>query len=346
MNIELLILSSILIIGFGIVIFFLTKKSNTNSSDTSLIEWLKTTQNQISETNKTINEALIKNNEQITTSLFTNTQAVNQRLDKAAEVILGVQKNIGEMSEIGRSMKDLQEILKSPKLRGNIGEQGLKDLLSQMLPKQSFHLQYAFKSGGVVDAAIVTGGGIIPIDSKFPMENFRKMNSNIDEKEKKLAEKEFVSDVKKHIDSISSKYILTNEGTIDFALMYIPSENVYYEIANNLSLYEYSSRKRVLPVSPMTFYAFLRSILIGFEGQKISQQAHKILANLRSIQKEYSKVGETLDTLQKHINNSHNMMGQVNQGFNKLGQQIDTTNQLGEIVEENPDPVIPAKVEV
>lgn len=321
MNIELLILSSILILGFGIVIYFINKKQNSKA-DATLVEWLKSMQKTLEINNQTVNRTLQE-----------NTHSLNQRLDKAAEVISGVQRNIGEMSEIGRSMKDLQDFLKSPKLRGNIGEQILKDLLSQMLPKQSFNLQYAFKSGAIVDAAIVTEAGIIPIDSKFPMENFRKLNSDIDEKEKKIVERDFVNDVKKHIDDISVKYILTNEGTIDFALMYIPSESVYYEIVNNPNLYEYSSKKRVLPVSPMTFYAFLRSILLGFEGQKISQQAHKILANLRSIQKEYTKVGETLDTLQRHVNNSYNMMSQVNQGFSKLGQQIETTNTLGEIEE-------------
>lgn len=322
MNIDLLILSSILIIGFAIVLYFINRKQNSNA-DATLVEWLKSMQKTLETNSQTVNK-----------TLHENTQSLNQRLDKAAEVIQGVQRNIGEMSEIGRSMKELQDFLKSPKLRGNIGEQVLKELLSQMLPKQNFHLQYAFKTGAIVDAAIITGGGIIPIDSKFPMENFRKMNSSIDEKEKKLVERDFANDVKKHIDDISSKYILTNEGTIDFALMYIPSENVYYEIANNVSLYEYSSKKRVLPVSPMTFYAFLRSILVGFEGQKITKQAHKILSNLRSIQKEYLKVGDSLDTLQKHVNNSYNMMGQVNTGFSKLGQQIDTTNELGELVEE------------
>lgn len=320
-NIDLLIISSILILGFGIVLFFLNKKQNSNT-DATLVEWLKSMQ-----------KTLEINNQTVSRTLQENTHQLNQRLDKAAEVISGVQKNIGEMSEIGRSMKSLQEFLQSPKLRGNIGEQVLKELLSQMLPKQSFHLQYSFKSGSIVDAAIKTAAGIIPIDSKFPMENFRKLNSDIDEKEKKIAEKEFVNDVKHHIDSISSKYILTHEGTIDFALMYIPTESVYYEIVNNPTLYEYSSKKRVLPVSPMTFYAFLRSILVGFEGQKISQQAHKILSSLRSIQKEYAKVGETLDTLQRHVNNSYNMMNQVNQGFSKLGQQIETTNQFGEIEE-------------
>src|SRR3989338_7610424 len=166
-------------------------------------------------------------------SLTANSQALNQRLDNAAKVISDVQRNVGEMSEIGRGMRDLQEFLQSPKLRGNIGEQVLKDLLGQLLPKQSFHLQYAFKSGSIVDAAIKTEAGIIPIDSKFPMENFRKINSAQNDGDKKAAEKLFVSDVKRHIDDIAQKYILTNEGTIDYCLMYVPSESIYYEIVNN-----------------------------------------------------------------------------------------------------------------
>jgi DNA recombination protein RmuC len=148
-------------------------------------------------------------------------ESFNQRLDNAAKVISGVQRNIGEFSEIGRGMKDLQQFLASPKLRGNIGEQVLKELLKQFLPQESFNLQYTFKSGEKVDAAIKTSAGIIPVDSKFPMENFRKMQ------EDKAYTKTFESDVKKHIDDISRKYILTDEGTLDYALMYIPSEAVY-----------------------------------------------------------------------------------------------------------------------
>jgi len=124
-------------------------------------------------------------------SLQKNTQALNERLDNAAKVIGEVQKNIGEMSEIGRGMKELQEFLQSPKLRGNIGEQVLKELLTQMLPKQSFHLQYTFKSGEKVDAAIKTSGGIVPVDSKFPMENFRRMTKAKSESDRKSSEKQF-----------------------------------------------------------------------------------------------------------------------------------------------------------
>ena len=308
MNIDLLIISSILIIGFGIVIYLITRKKQS-TPDTTLVEWLKSMDKR----------------------LDTNSSEMNNRLNNAAAAFASVQKSLGEMSEIGRNMKDLQEFLNSPKLRGNIGEQVLKELLGQFLPKNTYKLQYRFKSGNIVDAAIITGAGIISIDSKFPMENFRKIGKAIDEREKKLAEREFSSDIKKHIDAISSKYILTNEGTIDFALMYVPSESVYYEIVNDSALYDHATKKRVLAVSPMTFYAFLRSILIGFEGQKISQQAHKILSNLRSVQKEYEKVNENMETLSRHVTNSYNMMTQVTTSFGRLGQQIETTNELGEI---------------
>ncbi len=306
-----------LIIGFGLILFFITKKSSQSNLDQNLVEWLKSMQ-----------ESMERNSTSVNASLLQNSQALNERLDNAARVISSVQKEIGEMSEIGRSMRELQEFLRSPKLRGNIGEQVLRELLGQMLPKSSFHLQYAFKNGTIVDAAIKTEAGIIPVDSKFPLEAYRKMQSAKTETEKTTAEKQFVSDVKKHTDSIGKKYILTSEGTIDYALMYIPSEAVYYEIINNLSLYEYASEKRVLPVSPMTFYAYLRAILMGFEGQKISQKAHEILSSLKAVQNEYQKVDAQMLTLAKHIHNSNNMMSEVQTGFSKLGQKITATNRL------------------
>jgi len=261
-------------------------------------------------------------------------KAINERLDNAARVIAQVQKNIGEMSEIGRGMRDLQEFLRSPKLRGNIGEQVLTQLLGQMLPKQSFHLQYSFKSGVTVDAAIKTASGIIPVDSKFPMENFRKMSAAKTDEEKKEAEKEFVRDVKNHIESIASKYILTEEGTIDYALMYIPSEAVYYEIVNNPDLFDFAGKKRVLPVSPMTFYAYLKAILMSFEGQKIEQRAKQILAAIRAVQKDYQKVDDNLSVLGKHIQNAYNQMSNVMSGFTQLGQKISSTQALGGAQEE------------
>ncbi len=269
-----------------------------------LVEWLRSTGQRLEVQNKSFNE----------------------RLDHAARVINDVNKNIGEFSEIGRGMKDLQEFLSSPKLRGNIGEQVLKELLKQFLPNESFNLQYTFKSGEKVDAAIMTSGGIIPIDSKFPLENFRKMTAAADSSGE--SGRAFVRDVRKHIDDISRKYILTDEGTIDYALMYIPSEVIYYEIANNQDLFDYAQSKRVLPVSPTTFYAYLKAILMSFEGQKIEKQAKEILSSLRAIKKDYGKVEENLGILQKHLVNATNMMGNVYSSFTNLGHKIENTQSI------------------
>ncbi len=318
-----LIVLAVLVGGLVILGLFINKRlselSKAQKPSDELLEIIKLLQESSKEDRRVLLDSLSK-----------NTHALNKRLDTAARVIGDVQKNIGEMSEIGRGMKELQEFLRSPKLRGNIGEQVLKELLGQMLPKQSFHLQYSFKSGDIVDAAIKTSAGIVPVDSKFPMENFRRMASAESESEKKSFEKQFEKDVRKHIKDISKKYILTEEGTIDYALMYIPSEAVYYEIVNNTRLFDYSGEKRVLPVSPTTFYAYMKAILMSFEGQKIEKEARAILSALRAISKDYEKVEDNLSVLQKHLNNAYNMMSNVFTSFTHLGQKISSTQTLGE----------------
>jgi DNA recombination protein RmuC len=318
---EFYLLMALVLVGLGAIVFLINKKLSEMAEkvkpDETLLEWLKSEQKRSSE----------------------NSKAINERLDNAARVIGQVQRNIGEMSEIGRGMKDLQEFLRSPKLRGNIGEQVLKELLAQMLPKQSFNLQFTFKSGAKVDAAIKTAAGIIPVDAKFPMESFRRMMGAETEAEKKLAEREFVADVKGHIDAIAKKYILTEEGTIDYALMYLPSETVYYEVVNNTSLFDYSAKKRVLPVSPMTFYAYLRAILMSFEGQKIEKKAQQILSAIRAIQKDYGQLEGSLSVLGKHIQNAYNQMSNVFSGFTQLGQKISQTQSLGKGTKEEAEEI-------
>jgi DNA recombination protein RmuC len=319
MSIELLSILALIILGFSVIIYFIQKQKPSSE----ILEWLKST-----------NDRLDSQNKNIVTTLQSTTRDFNERLDNAAKYIGAVQKNIGELSEIGRGMKDLQDFLKSPKLRGNIGEQVLKEILSQILPKQSFHLQYVFKSGVKVDAAIESVNGIIPIDSKFPMENFRKIIDSNNEQDKKKATGDFERDVKKHMDDISGKYILPEEGTIDYALMYIPSEAVYYEIVNNPSLFDYASRMRILPVSPMTFYAYLKAILMSFEGQKIEKQAKEMLKILRAIHKDYEKTDENLTVLQKHITNAYNQLNNVTRSFDNLGQKLSATGTMNSSIEE------------
>jgi DNA recombination protein RmuC len=271
-----------------------------------------------------------------------NTHALDRRLDQAAQVIGSVQKELGGMTEIGRQIKDFQEFLRSPKLRGNIGEQILKDLLEQMIPKANFRMQYTFKTGDRVDAIIKTKNGLIPIDSKFPMENYQKYTKVKDQSQKKELIKQFFKDTKKHIDVIAKKYILPSEGTVDFALMYLPSEAIYYEVINNVDLYHYAGQKKVFFVSPNSFYYFLKIIIQALENEKIEEKAHDILKSLRSIQNDSNRLGTDLNILGKHVNNAKNSMDVVQGSYMKLGSKIENTgklqaNQVKEIEEKLPE---------
>ena len=316
MQIEFLLLFAILIVGFGIVFYFLNKRQ-TSGIDPTLLEWIKSMQ-----------QSLQQNQTNITSVLQENSKQLNERLDRAAHVIGEVNREVGKMSEIGRNMQELQDFLKSPKLRGNIGEHVLKDLIAQIFPKNTFHLQYSFQSGEKVDAAIKTDAGILPIDSKFPMENFQRYVKTTDEKEKMQYKKEFERDVKKHIDAIAQKYILPDEGTMDFALMYVPSEAVFYEIVNMEDVVEYARKKRVYIVSPSTLYAHLQTILLSFEGKKIESRTQEVFALLRSLQIDHGKVQESLDTLGKHLTNASGQYTNVVKGFTTLGNKLSSTLHL------------------
>lgn len=257
------------------------------------------------------------------------TEAINTRLDKAANVIAGVNKELGMVQEIGRSMKDLQNFLCSPKLRGNIGEQVLKDLLEQCFSRGHFDMQYQFKTGERVDAIIRTDKGIIPIDSKFPMENFQKAMKSETEDEKNKFFHEFAKDVRKHIDSISKKYILPAEGTVDFAIMYVPSEAVYYEvIRHSEDINNYANKNKVFPVSPNSFYYFLKVIMIGLEGKKIEAAAEEILKTLSAIKMDNDKFSKHLGTLTSHITHAKSSIDTVNNEYAKLSGKIDNARLL------------------
>ncbi|MEK7522488.1 MAG: DNA recombination protein RmuC, partial [Patescibacteria group bacterium] len=227
-----------------------------------------------------------------------------------------------------RSMKELQEYLTSPKLRGNIGEHVLKELLAQNFPKSSYKLQYHFKTGSIVDAVLITSQGLIPIDSKFPIDTFKKIARATNKDEIASIKKDFERDVKKHVDDIARKYILAEEKTVDYAIMYVPSESVYYELINNESVFDYAGQNRVLPVSPMSFYAYIKAILISFEGEKIETKAKEILKILQAIKKDYQKTDEAFSVLNKHVTNAYNQSSQVAKTFSSLGQKLESTNLM------------------
>lgn len=256
-------------------------------------------------------------------------QAVSDRLDRAAQVMMAVNSELGQMREIGSNLKNIQDFLKSPKLRGNLSEQGLKDLLSQALPRKCFDLQYTFRSGTIVDAIIHLESGKIPIDAKFPLENFNQVLKSKSDEERAGFRRKFKADFRLHVNNIARKYINPDEGTTDFAFMYLPSENIFFEIINNENdLYEYAAKQHVVVSSPSSFFYYLRTIMLGFEGRKISKMSQEILQTLKSLQNESTALDESLSVLNRHILNSAKTMSTVNERFTKLSNKISKVGEL------------------
>ncbi|MBI4549064.1 MAG: DNA recombination protein RmuC, partial [Ignavibacteriae bacterium] len=257
-----------------------------------------------------------------------------------AKVIGDVQRNLGELGmatqeikELGQSVSKLEELLRAPKLRGGLGEFLLEDLLKQVLPAGSYDMQYRFKNGQAVDAIIRTSDRLVPIDSKFPLENFRRLTTANTEKEKKEFQRAFVGDVKKHIDAIATKYIVPDEGTFPFALMYIPAENIYYEViikdeaSNGAGLYGYAIDRRVIPVSPNSFYAYLQVIALGLRGLRIEEQARDILNNLARLQADIAKVRETFDTVGTHLDNARKKYEEADKRLSNFETKLENTTE-------------------
>jgi DNA recombination protein RmuC len=265
---------------------------------------------------------------------------VGSRLDTAARVIGDVQKTLGELGkatqeikELGQSVSKLEELLRAPKLRGGLGEFLLEDLLKQVLPAEHFQMQYHFRNGQTVDAVIRTSDRLVPIDSKFPLENFRKMFSSEPESERKVHQKAFVADVKKHIDAIATKYILPDEGTFPFALMYVPAENIYYEViikdegTNGAGVYGYALDRKVIPVSPNSFYAYLQVIALGLRGLQIEQSARDIFNALERLQGDIVRVRESFDVLGTHLDNARKKYDEADKRFGHFEERLTSVTE-------------------
>lgn len=305
-------------------------QTNLNNTTKLVIE-------QLGDVTKQVNNRLKENN----VSLERQHSSVGKRLDNAATAVNTVNSRLAKIEEgnkriyeVGKDISSLQELLKSPKLRGGLGELFLQDLLAQIFPKENFTMQYSFKNGDTVDAVIhVRDNHLIPVDSKFPLENFRKMYEAEGEKEKIDHKKMFIKDVKKRIDEISTKYILPDEGTFDFALMYVPAENVYYEMiiknqedAADLSSYAFD--KKVIPVSPNTFYVYLQTILIGLKGFQIEKKAGEILRSLSRLRGDFAKFEDDFDLVGKHLGHAR---GSYENSEKRLSRFSDKLTQVESI---------------
>lgn len=332
MQSDMLLLLIVVIIGFGVlayVIISLSKRNGEKDSTSAVIEWLRTMQRTLDVQNRILTESMRGTTTDVTRAMQENTRQLNERLDTAAKYIGDLKRGIGEMSEMGRGIRDLNEFLQSPKIRGNLGEAVLGEMLAQAFPKQVYQLQHRFRSQAKVDAVVKTGLGLLCIDAKFPMSNFQLMMRGETETERKSARKEFLSDVKGHINDIAKKYILPEEGTADFALMYIPSESVYYEVATTEDIMTVARTTRVYPVSPNTLHAHLQLILVSFQGRELEQKSREVFRLLKAIHKDYTRIDEQLGIVNRHVVNAYNAVNILTTGVASLGSKIQGSTNLG-----------------
>lgn len=272
-----------------------------------------------------VNDGLNKSQSNIQNQLNNNSSIIGELRQKLGNL----EQATIQIQDIGKDISSLQDILSAPKLRGNLGEYLLEELLKQIFPQNNYEVQYSFKNGTQVDAIIKLGEGIVPIDSKFPLESFQRFIASENDSDKKRFKKEFITSVKTRIDEIANKYINPDENTFDFALMYIPAENVFYETIVNDSLtqkeyeiFNYSIKKHVIPVSPNSFYAYLMAIVYGLKGFQIEKQAKRMIGELTSVQNSFANFYKDFTLIGKHLDNASNKYRESQKKAEKLNDKI------------------------
>lgn len=348
----LLILAGLILLGIFLNWRHWTEMKRSKEQDQSFLmiqQQIDTLRKQQEEGQNTLIQSIQQQLGQIVDQMLQSNKTVGDRLDNAGRVVNLVQNRLGELQEaqkriydVGKDIASLQEILRAPKLRGGLGEFFLGDLLGQILPPNHFTLQHRFKSGERVDAAIHLGDRLVPVDSKFPLENFKRLIETQEDGEKKKWRREFGRDVKKHVDDIVQKYILPDEGTFDFALMYIPAENVYYEtiikdehFGDEKSISSYALEKHVIPVSPNSFYAYLQAIVLGLRGLRIESSTQEILKNLGQLDGDLKKFHEEFRVLGGHLTNAQSKYGEAERKLSIF------TDHLSEIESPVPPSTLP-----
>ncbi len=330
------ILSLVILIGLAIVGFLVwkltgqLKKPQEDPSFKLLQEHLFKIQEGLKTQDKTMNEQMNKSHQILSESLQKQFASSQKIIKEVTDNVKSVTEKLTKLDETNRQvvgfaeqMKQLENILKNPKQRGILGEFFLENLLSNQLPPTHFKMQYGFKNGEVVDAAIFIRDKIIPVDAKFSLENYNKMMERKDTAEHEAIEKEFKADLKRRIDE-TAKYVRPQEGTTDFAFMFIPADGVFYNLltykigtldVNTHDLVEYAFQKKVILVSPMTFYAYLQTVMQGLKALTIEKQAVEI-------QKRVGDLGRHLNAYQDHMNKVGNHLGTTVNAYKNAGKEF------------------------
>jgi DNA recombination protein RmuC len=295
-----------------------------------------------------VHRALSEFGQQVQGGQTTSGEAVRQGLQGVSKELGDLKGQLGQVAEmatrmeaLGREIDELQGILKAPKLRGNLGEASLEEFLRQVLPVSAWEAQYRFANGERVDAVVKLRDHLVPVDAKFPLESFQRLLAAEDDAARKAMRKEFDRAVKGRIDEIA-KYIRPGEGTFEFALMYVPAEAVYYEmivrdenLGEGVSLLKYALDKRVVPVSPNSFFAYLSTIATGLKGMQVEAQAREIQARLARLQTEFGRLAEVFRVVGTHIGNAQRKYEEAD----KLASRFD--DHLQAVTEREPEAPLP-----
>jgi DNA recombination protein RmuC len=290
-------------------------------------------------------------------------ETVDRRLGDLHGGLLATQQSTGEtatqiaakLGELGgtaaqmlaraNDLARLEQALRPPKARGGFGELLLENLLRDQLPPAAYVIQHTFASGDRVDA-VVRAGQLIPVDSKFPLDNFQRIVEARSDDERILHEKAFARDVRTHVDAIANKYIRPGEGTYDFAFMYVPAESVYYELACGKTgdLFHYAQTKRVFPVSPATFVAYLQVIILGLRGMQIEQRAEEVMGYVAGLGKDFDRLREDFDLVGTHLGHAQKKFAEADKRFDRFEAKLEraTDDAVLELDEREPPRVIEA----
>ena len=292
----------------------------------------------------TLRQAMDNRLDSFTNLLANTTQSISQQLASAGDAIASVHQGVGEIREsstrvleLGRDIKKLEELLRPPKARGAVGEVLLDNVLAQLLHPKQYRRQFPL-AGAAVDFAVKIGNKYVPVDAKFPLESFERMTS-APEEQRPGCRRDFVRAVKDKIDEIAAKYIRPDLGTYDFALMYLPSENIYYQTAVvDGDLFEYGAGRRVFPVSPATVYLYLVTVALGLQGMALEGRAATVVAELRRLADELNKFYDLFRVTGKHLRDASNKYDDASRAL--AGFQ-DRLAAAGKIDKEEPGEALP-----
>lgn len=314
--------SAVSVIG---ILLLLVKKSDVDRTQTETLLNLE----------RRLTDLMTGQLKEIRGNVDTTSRALHDQIRSFTEQTTHLSEGLKQIQETVKEVSTFQEYFKSPKLRGQWGEASLEHILGQHYPAELYERQHLFSSGEQVDAVLkLPDGKVLPIDSKFPAENFGRMINTKDEDKRKSLQKDFLDDVKKQIQNIAQKYILPSEGTTDFAILYIPAEVIYYEIINNVGrdfdIANYAWSKKIIVASPNTLYLTLRTIEHWFKDTQISKRTQEILKKLARIYQDAEKLMEEFKKLGVHLQNAKGAYEDSEKRLSLFGERVEKLIETGE----------------